>query len=81
MDELEPTAAKELSPANRPTTMISAALNNSCKTLEHISGTVNWSSFGRIAPLHISISYVFPWLCAMFLEPPMDLHPQILNTK
>ena len=56
MELLEPTAARELSPAQRPTTMMSAALNSSCKMLEHISGSVNCRSFGRMDPLHMSIS-------------------------
>ena len=54
---LEPTAARELSPANLPTTTMSAALNNSCKTLEHISGRAKASIFGSSLPLHMSISY------------------------
>ena len=53
----EPTAARELSPAKRPTTTMSAALNKSCNIPEHISGRVNISIFFRIEPLHISISY------------------------
>ena len=56
IEELEPTAARELSPAQRPTTMMSAALKRSCRMLENISGRANCKSFGRIAPLHISIS-------------------------
>ena len=55
----EPTAARELSPANLPTTTISAALNNSCKMLEHIKGIVKISIFFKMDPLHMSISYVF----------------------
>ena len=31
IDVFEPTAAKELSPANLPTTITSAALKNNCK--------------------------------------------------
>ena len=53
---LEPTAARELSPANLPTTTMSAALNSSCKTLEHISGRAKVSIFGSSLPLHMSIS-------------------------
>ena len=53
---VEPTAARELSPAKFPTTIMSAALKKSCKTLESISGSVSWRSFGKIGPLHISIS-------------------------
>ena len=55
----EPTAARELSPANFPTTTISAALKSSCRILENISGIVNASIFFSIEPLHISISYFF----------------------
>ena len=53
--ELYPTAARELSPAKCPTTTISAAVNNSYSTLEHISVTVNMSIFLNIGPLHMSI--------------------------
>ena len=53
---VEPTAARELSPANRPTTIMSAALNRSCNTPEHISGKANSNIFLSMGPLHISIS-------------------------
>ena len=53
---LEPTAARELSPAQRPTTTTSAALNSSCSMVERVSGTAKRSSFGRIAPCSMSIS-------------------------
>ena len=53
---VEPTAARELSPAHRPTTTMSAALKSSCRTLEHISGMENRSILERMGPLHISIS-------------------------
>ncbi|MPM28228.1 hypothetical protein SDC9_74747 [bioreactor metagenome] len=53
---LDPTAAMELSPENRPTTITSAALNSSWSTPEAISGTAKRSIFFRIGPLHISIS-------------------------
>ena len=58
-DPVEPTAARHRSPcwANRPTTTTSAALNNSCNMLERISGTVNSSSFFKIGPWVMSISY------------------------
>ena len=55
----EPTAASALSPAKRPTTTISAALNKSCKMLEHINGIAKSSIFLNTEPLHISISYFF----------------------
>lgn len=38
---VEPTAARDSFPANRPTTMTSAALNNSCSILEAIRGIAN----------------------------------------
>ncbi len=55
--EFDPTAASALSPANRPTTTISAALNSSCRMLEHISGNAKRSILPNTEPLHMSISY------------------------
>ena len=53
---LDPTAAMELSPANLPTTITSAALNKSCSTPEHISGNANRTIFLKTGPLVMSIS-------------------------
>ena len=53
----DPTAASALSPANRPTTTISAALNSNCKMLEHINGSAKRSILPNTESLHISISY------------------------
>ena len=58
-DDVEPTAASALSPANRPTTIISAALNSNCKIPEHISGSAKINIFPNNGPLHMSISYFF----------------------
>ena len=55
---VEPTAAKASLPVYRPTTMMSAALNSSCKMPEHISGSANSRILLNSGPLHISISYV-----------------------
>ena len=64
--EVDPTAASELSPAKCPTTTISAALNNSCRMLEHISGSANSRSFPRSGPFIISISCFFISLIPSF---------------
>lgn len=42
-----------------PTTMISTALNISCKIPDSMSGSANEISLSMIEPLHISISYLF----------------------
>lgn len=56
---VEPTAASDSLPLNFPTTMISTALNISCRIPESISGSENEISLSMIVPLHISISYLF----------------------
>lgn len=53
--EVDPTAASERSPAKRPTTTMSAALNNSWRMLENISGTAKAIIFFRIGPSSMSI--------------------------
>ena len=53
---VEPTAAMASLPTNWPTTMISAALNSSCKMPEHISGKANSRIRLSNGPLHMSIS-------------------------
>jgi hypothetical protein len=58
-EEVDPTAARELSPANRPTTTISAALNKSCRILEHISGMANNKILPSSGPCTMSISCFF----------------------
>ena len=63
---VEPTAARAWLLSNRPTTMISTALNISCRMLESISGSENEISLSMIDPLHISISYL---LCFNFGPP------------
>ena len=66
---VDPTAARELSPAKRPTTMMSAALNRSCKMPDPISGRANRSIFFRTGPDVMSIPYVFVFSGFMFLSP------------
>ncbi len=56
---MEPTAARDSWPAYFPTTIMSAALNKSCKIPDSINGTANTTSFEKRGPLHISISYFF----------------------
>ena len=51
---VDPTAAKEFSPANWPTTTISAALKRSCKTPEKIRGPEKRINFPTIEPDVIS---------------------------
>ena len=50
MEPFDPTAARELSPANRPTTTTSAALKNNCNTLDAINGNENSNKFFKIEP-------------------------------
>ena len=52
--EFEPTAARALSPANFPTTMISVALKSSWNSPENMMGSVNTIILRSIGPLHIS---------------------------
>ena len=56
---VEPTAARAWLPENRPTTIISTALNISCRIPETISGMAKETSLSIMVPLHISISYLF----------------------
>ena len=49
-EAVEPTAAREFSEAKLPTTIISAALNSSCNTLDSSRGSVSFSSFGKMEP-------------------------------
>ena len=55
-EEVAPTAAMALLLANWPSTMMSAALNRSCRMLDAISGSENRSRLPARGPLHISIS-------------------------
>ena len=57
-DEVEPTAASARLPVQRPTTMMSIALNSSCSMPESMSGAEKIISFLSSGPLHISISYL-----------------------
>src|SRR5699024_10052853 len=57
--DVEPTAAKAWLPLNLPTTMISTALNISCRMLVSISGKAKVTSLSIMEPLHMSISYLF----------------------
>ena len=52
---VEPTAAREASPAKRPTTITSAALNKSCKTPDNIIGMVKIINLPKSGPWVISI--------------------------
>jgi hypothetical protein len=54
---VDPTAASAASPAQRPTTTTSAALNSSCSRLESISGRANNKIFPASGPCTISIRY------------------------
>ena len=58
-DEVEPTAASEFSLPKRPTTMMSAALNKSCRMLEQTKGNAKTSMRLKIGPSIISISCFF----------------------
>ena len=53
----QPTAANGRLPLNCPTTIISTALNISCKMPDSISGSENVMSLSMIVPFVISISY------------------------
>ena len=53
---VEPTAAKAWLPAKRPATMMSAALNSSCKMPERAKGMANRMVLLTRGPLVISIS-------------------------
>ena len=54
-----PTAARLLLPANRPTTMTSAALNNSCRIFAAISGRQKMISLSASEPWVMSILFLF----------------------
>ena len=54
-EPVDPTAPKELSPANLPTTITSAVLKRICNKLEKINGTENCKSFFTIEPSVIFI--------------------------
>ena len=58
-EPVEPTAASASSPAKRPTTMTSAALNISCSMPESISGSAKRISGSSTGPFSMSISYAF----------------------
>ena len=65
---VEPTAASAPLPLNRPTTMISTALNISCRMLESMSGMEKEISLSMIDPLHMSISYLFRFTAQFLLS-------------
>ena len=71
---VEPTAARATLPLNRPTTIISTALNINCRIPDNINGTENEISLSIMVPLHISISYLF---CFTFIFHP--LYHQFVN--
>ena len=56
---VDPTAASAWLPENLPTTIISTALNISCKMPDSMSGSEKEINLSIIVPLHISISYLF----------------------
>jgi hypothetical protein len=66
---LEPTAARAVLPAKRPTTTTSAALNSSCKMLDAASGSENRMIFCSIGPLVRSPERE---ICAMENPPPLN---------
>ena len=74
-----PTAAKDSSPANRPTTTISAALKSSCKIPVKIKGMLKIRILLHKDPSHMSISRFFcmddPPFCASTVLPAHFLHP------
>ena len=72
---VDPTAARAWLLSNRPTTMISTALNISCRMLESISGSEKEISLSMMEPLHISISYL---LCFTFSPPQRSFAMDIL---
>ena len=53
---VEPTAARAWGPTNCPTTMMSAALNSSCKMPEIAKGMANRTIFPNSGPWVMSIS-------------------------
>ena len=53
---VEPTAARASLPVQRPTTITSAALYNSCNMLVSISGTAKAATFGINLPCVMSSS-------------------------
>ena len=55
---VEPTAAKAWLPLYLPTTIMSTALNISCKMPESIKGSEKDISLSMSDPLHMSISYL-----------------------
>ena len=59
---VDPTAASAWLPLNLPTTIISTALNISCKIPDNINGNENEISLSIIVPLHISISYLLRFI-------------------
>ena len=65
---VEPTAASAPLPLNRPTTIMSTALNMSCRMPDSISGSAKETSLSIMVPLHISISYLlfFKWILPLF---------------
>ena len=56
---VEPMAAMEVWPANRPTTIVSAALKQICRSPEISIGMAKNIMEGTIGPLSISISFFF----------------------
>ena len=59
---VDPTAASDWLPLNLPITIISTALNISCKIPDNINGNENEISLSMIVPLHISISYLLRFI-------------------
>ena len=55
-------AASDWLPLNLPITIISTALNISCKIPDNINGNENEISLSIIVPLHISISYLLRFI-------------------
>ena len=58
--------ARAFAPANLPATIMSAALNKSCRMLDRMSGMVNNSIFENKGPVAMSISYFFD--CSLFIK-------------
>ena len=53
---VEPTAARAVGPTNWPTTMMSAALNKSCRIPDRARGMANRMVLLTMGPLVMSIS-------------------------
>ena len=65
-DEVEPIAASAFFPTNRPATIMSTALNKSCRMPDNISGMVKETIFGSRAPSVMFMLYFFSFMVTTF---------------